>query len=171
MFSRKKAVEIPPVEEPMSRLPPSAGPASRPSNRSLLSSSRAPASAPSPGARGAAPGRGRYADPDQDSSRQELFKGARAPARSFVDRDLDEDPTERRGGQLDDEDEEVEAIKHQIRFTKQETVGSSRNALRIAREAEETARNTMNRLVDQSGQSLCIILSLRPSSLPSLSLP
>ncbi|KAG0147170.1 hypothetical protein CROQUDRAFT_34957, partial [Cronartium quercuum f. sp. fusiforme G11] len=63
---------------------------------------------------------------------------------------LDEGPHQRQAGPVDDEDEEVEAIKHQIRFTKQETVGSSRNALRIAREAEETARNTMNRLVDQS---------------------
>lgn len=145
MFSRKKAVEIPPVEQPASRPPPS--------NRSLLSSSRAPPSnssirsqaAPSYSSRG-----GRYNDTDAVDNRQELFKGARAPPRSFVDRDMDEDPRQRQRGAMDDEDEEVEAIKHQIRFTKQETVGSSRNALRIAREAEETARNTMNRLVDQS---------------------
>lgn len=150
MFSRKKAVEIPPVEEP-SRRPP-------PSNRSLLSSSRNPpsnsyATSTPPGSRNGASARGRYEQPDDADSRQELFKGARAPARSFVDRDLDEDARQpRKAGPGDDEDEEVEAIKHQILYTKQETVGSSRNALRIAREAEETARNTMNRLVDQSGQ-------------------
>ncbi|EFP94092.2 uncharacterized protein PGTG_20079 [Puccinia graminis f. sp. tritici CRL 75-36-700-3] len=54
------------------------------------------------------------------------------------------------GNQLDDEDEEVEAIKQQIKFAKQESLSSTRNALRIAREAEGTARNTMNRLGEQS---------------------
>ncbi|KZT61376.1 hypothetical protein CALCODRAFT_447309 [Calocera cornea HHB12733] len=49
-----------------------------------------------------------------------------------------------------DSDEEVEAIKKDIRWTKQETVGSSRNALRLAREAEETAKNTLLKLGDQS---------------------
>jgi hypothetical protein len=52
-----------------------------------------------------------------------------------------------------DSEEEVEAIKKDIRWTKQETVGSSRNALRMAREAEETARNTLLKLGDQSGGS------------------
>jgi hypothetical protein len=46
-----------------------------------------------------------------------------------------------------------EAIKQQIRFTKQESLASTRNALRTAREAEETARNTLTRLGDQSGAS------------------
>jgi hypothetical protein len=39
-----------------------------------------------------------------------------------------------------------------MRFTKQESLSSTRNALRIAREAEETATNTMLRLGDQSGE-------------------
>lgn len=83
-------------------------------------------------------------------NRQELFKGARAPNRSFVDRDLDDYGHQSGAQQFDEEDEEVEAIKQQIKFTKQESLSSTRNALRIAREAEETARNTMNRLGEQS---------------------
>lgn len=51
-----------------------------------------------------------------------------------------------------DEDEEVEGIKQQTRFIKQDSVNSTRNALRIAREAEETARNTLLKLGDQSGK-------------------
>jgi hypothetical protein len=48
-------------------------------------------------------------------------------------------------------EEDVEGIKQQTRFMKQESVNSTRNALRMAREAEETARNTLTRLGDQSG--------------------
>ncbi|KAM0750808.1 hypothetical protein T439DRAFT_334447 [Meredithblackwellia eburnea MCA 4105] len=48
------------------------------------------------------------------------------------------------------EDEEVEGIKQQMRFVKQESLASTRNAVRIAREAEETARATLDKLRDQS---------------------
>jgi hypothetical protein len=41
----------------------------------------------------------------------------------------------------------------QTRYVKQESVNSTRNALRLAREAEETARGTLGRLGDQSGMS------------------
>lgn len=51
----------------------------------------------------------------------------------------------------EENDEDVEGIKTQTRFVKQESVNSTRNALRLAREAEETARNTMLKLGDQSG--------------------
>ena len=50
-----------------------------------------------------------------------------------------------------DEDEEVEGIKQEMRFVKQDTLASSRNALRIAREAEETSRATLDKLGEQSG--------------------
>ncbi|KAF8339612.1 uncharacterized protein EI90DRAFT_2990203, partial [Cantharellus anzutake] len=50
----------------------------------------------------------------------------------------------------EEEDEDVEGIKQQTRFVKQESVNSTRNALRIAREAEETAGNTLAKLGDQS---------------------
>ncbi|GAA5895882.1 hypothetical protein JCM5296_006692 [Sporobolomyces johnsonii] len=49
-----------------------------------------------------------------------------------------------------EEDEEVEGIKQQMRFVKQESLASTRNAVRIAREAEETARATLDKLGDQS---------------------
>lgn len=86
---------------------------------------------------------------DSEGNRQELFKGARQPNESFVNRDMDRYDQGPRD-QFNDEDDEVEAIKQQIKFTKQESLSSTRNALRIAREAEETARNTMNRLGEQS---------------------
>ncbi|WFD20577.1 Protein transport protein S9 plasma membrane t-SNARE [Malassezia caprae] len=50
----------------------------------------------------------------------------------------------------DPEEEEIQAIKFQIRNTKQESLSSTRNALRLARETEETATNTMVKLGDQS---------------------
>lgn len=50
-----------------------------------------------------------------------------------------------------EEDQEVEGIKQQMRFTKQESLASTRNAVRIAREAEETARATLDKLGEQSG--------------------
>ncbi|GAA5981233.1 hypothetical protein JCM10908_004032 [Rhodotorula pacifica] len=49
-----------------------------------------------------------------------------------------------------EEDQEVEGIKQQMRFTKQESLASTRNAVRIAREAEETARATLDKLGEQS---------------------
>ncbi|KAJ1579182.1 hypothetical protein NDA12_006772 [Ustilago hordei] len=60
------------------------------------------------------------------------------------------DGLEQQQEQRDEEDDEVEAIKQQMRFTKQESLSSTRNAVRIAREAEETATNTMFKLSDQS---------------------
>ena len=49
----------------------------------------------------------------------------------------------------EEEEEDVEAVKQQIRFTKQESVASTRNALRAAAQAEETGRNTLARLGTQ----------------------
>jgi len=50
----------------------------------------------------------------------------------------------------EENEEDIEGIKQQIRYTKQESLASTRNALRLAREAEETARNTVGRLGTQS---------------------
>ncbi|KAI0801299.1 hypothetical protein C8Q74DRAFT_1190599 [Fomes fomentarius] len=50
----------------------------------------------------------------------------------------------------EENDEDVEGIKQDMRFMKQDSVNSTRNALRLAREAEETARNTVNKLGSQS---------------------
>lgn len=49
-----------------------------------------------------------------------------------------------------------EAIKQQIRFTKQESLSTTRNAIQTAREAEETATNTLTRLGEQTGEELNI---------------
>ncbi|KAA8917102.1 hypothetical protein TRICI_000774 [Trichomonascus ciferrii] len=51
--------------------------------------------------------------------------------------------------EMDSEDEDVEAIKSQMRFTKQQSAQSTRNALRIAAEAEESGRNTLGMLGSQ----------------------
>ena len=50
-----------------------------------------------------------------------------------------------------EDDEDVEGIKTRIWAVKQESVNSTRNALMLARQAEETARATSQRLADQSG--------------------
>lgn len=46
----------------------------------------------------------------------------------------------------EEEEEDIQATKQQIRFMKQEDVSSTRNALRIAAQAEETGRATLARL-------------------------
>jgi hypothetical protein len=58
----------------------------------------------------------------------------------------DYDKADRQLTAEEEEEEDVDAIKQQIRFTKQESVSSTRNALRVAAQAEETGRNTLARL-------------------------
>ena len=60
-----------------------------------------------------------------------------------------------------DEDEEIEGIKQEMRDVKQESLAGTRNALRIAREAEDTARGTLAKLADQSGESPGCFKSVR----------
>lgn len=87
-----------------------------------------------------------------DDDRRELFSGHN-PEKANSSRFKYDGPTlpEPTPGQENEED--VEGIKQQTRFVKQESVNSTRNALRMAREAEETARNTVNKLGSQSGAS------------------
>lgn len=82
---------------------------------------------------------------DIDRDRAQLFAGAsRQPgAKPGADR-FGNNPA-------DDDEEDVEAIKGKTKALKQESVNSTRNALRMAREAEETARGTLTKLGDQSG--------------------
>ncbi|KAJ4486189.1 protein transporter SEC9 [Lentinula aciculospora] len=95
--------------------------------------------------------RGR-ANVDQD--RNELFSGYSTQKSSGPGRFFDGPQEELRDPQPGEEnDEDIEGIKKQTRFIKQESVNSSRNALRLAREAEETARNTLSRLGDQSANT------------------
>ena len=96
-----------------------------------------------------------------EADRQQLFSGynpekAKAGNR-FVDASdrfsgAGDDGAESKQFQTqEDEDDEVEGIKQQTRFITQDSVNSTLNALRIARVAEETARNTLLKLGDQSG--------------------
>lgn len=97
-----------------------------------------------------------------DQDRSELFSGYNAQSagsnRFAAGRGLGDEPAP---GEENDED--VEGIKTQTRFVKQESVNSTRNALRMARETEETARNTLLKLGDQSGT--CCVHCLLPQSL------
>jgi protein transport protein SEC9 len=91
----------------------------------------------------------------QDPLRAQLFAGynpENAGKNRFTASDRGPELPEPTPGEENDED--VEGIKQQIRTTKQESVNSTRNALRLAREAEETARGTLLKLGDQSGAFL-----------------
>lgn len=89
--------------------------------------------------------------------REELFRGVQPDKRL--------EPTQTYGttsdadshvdGQYDlqtqeEEDEDIEGIKQEIRFVKQESLSSTRNALRMANEAEEAGRSTLTKLGEQS---------------------
>ncbi|KZW02425.1 hypothetical protein EXIGLDRAFT_759923 [Exidia glandulosa HHB12029] len=94
-------------------------------------------------------------DANVDADRAALFAGYNPEGPRRLQRDDQRQaPTEadwdRRRAEGADEEEDVEAIKQSIRTTKQESLASTRNALRIAREAEETAANTLLKLGDQS---------------------
>ncbi|GAA5918356.1 hypothetical protein JCM1841_002186 [Sporobolomyces salmonicolor] len=97
------------------------------------------------------------------AARDELLAGAPPPGQGpsrFSNNGGYQPQQEQDGGAYDgqqqaqtfenEEDEEVEGIKQQMRFVKQESLASTRNAVRIAREAEETARATLDKLGDQS---------------------
>jgi hypothetical protein len=87
-----------------------------------------------------------------DNDRRELFSGHN-PEKASTGRFTYDGPTLSEPAPGEEKEEDVEGIKQQTRFVKQESVNSTRNALRMAREAEETARNTINRLGSQSGAS------------------
>lgn len=84
-----------------------------------------------------------------NNDRNELFSGYKKPANGGSERFFDGPDIGKEPALGEENDEDVEGIKQQTRSVKQESVNSTRNALRLAREAEETARNT--RLGDQSG--------------------
>ncbi|EGW30301.1 uncharacterized protein SPAPADRAFT_63148 [Spathaspora passalidarum NRRL Y-27907] len=63
------------------------------------------------------------------------------------DLNLDIEPEQE---QVNSEDEEIEAIRQDIRFTKQESVQSTRNTLRMAQEADASGTNTLGMLGSQS---------------------
>jgi len=112
-----------------------------------------------------------------DSDRRELFSGHN-PEKASTGRFTHDGPTLREPEPGEENEDDVEGIKKQTRWVKQESVNSTRNALRMAREAEETARNTVGRLGSQSGafddSQSCLNLSpiapfLSQRNLPTLS--
>ncbi|KAK7044088.1 Protein transport protein S9 plasma membrane t-SNARE [Paramarasmius palmivorus] len=89
-------------------------------------------------------------DATLDQDRNELFAGYN-PEKAGSGRFFDgPNVALREPAPGEENDEDVEGIKQQTRFVKQESVNSTRNALRLAREAEETARGTLTKLGDQS---------------------
>ncbi|KAJ7499298.1 hypothetical protein FB451DRAFT_33678 [Mycena latifolia] len=76
-----------------------------------------------------------------DRDRNELFSGYN-PRKSGSGRFFD-------GPNIEEEDD-VEAIKQKTRFMKQESVNSTQNSIRMAREAVDTGGNTLRKLGEQS---------------------
>lgn len=100
-------------------------------------------------------------DPRLSSStvtqREELFRGAQPdrrlePVSSNNGPNDDRYRSEEHGDMQtqEEEDEEIEGIKQEMRFVKQESLSSTRNALRMANEAEEAGRSTLTKLGQQS---------------------
>lgn len=162
-FKRKDKNAIPPVAEPV-RTPSSTGSANG-GYRTTYNASRdgdlygtnSPSSGySSPSARSGPPAGGQGGD--LDKSRQELFAGYN-PDNAAPNRFSDHPAGGSGGGREygsepgpgEEDEDDVEGIKKDIRTVKQDSVNSTRNALRVAREAEETARGTLLRLGDQSG--------------------
>ncbi|CUM65268.1 uncharacterized protein PRCAT00002901001 [Priceomyces carsonii] len=69
------------------------------------------------------------------------------PEEDDLNVDLDDLPEEE---QVNSEDEEIEAIKQDIRFVKQESLALTRNTLRMAQEADASGSNTLGMLGSQS---------------------
>ena len=107
---------------------------------------------PSPAPRG-------YSNESQDINRNALF-GNRPPLQTDgyersgspygSNPEPEPDRYEEYQQQAENSDEDVEAVKQEIRFTKQNSLSSTRNAIRIASEAEETGRNSLTKLGAQS---------------------
>ncbi|KAK4935058.1 Protein transport protein S9 plasma membrane t-SNARE [Elasticomyces elasticus] len=101
---------------------------------------------------------------DNDSSRDELFGGARERMEQKPKNQVDAAPDyqynpandagdrsygaygDRQLTAEEEEEEDINATKQEVKFMKQQDVASTRNALRIAAQAEEMGRNTLARL-------------------------
>jgi hypothetical protein len=96
-----------------------------------------------------------------DDDRRQLFSGYN-PEKVSTGRFAHDGPALPEPKPGEENDDDVEGIKKQTRFIKQESVNSTRNALRMAREAEETARGTINKLGSQSGAWGIVAVDSRP---------
>ncbi|KAJ7047740.1 synaptosome-associated proteinsynaptosomal-associated protein 25 [Mycena alexandri] len=77
-----------------------------------------------------------------ENDRNELFSGYN-PTKSGSGRFFD-------GGDIEEEEEDVEAIKQKTIFKKQESVKSTQTSIRLAQQAVDTGSNTLRRLEEQS---------------------
>ncbi|EJD03920.1 synaptosome-associated proteinsynaptosomal-associated protein 25 [Fomitiporia mediterranea MF3/22] len=88
---------------------------------------------------------------DIDTDRNALFAGSAPPSEGRTNNFYDGPPSNRPAPQPGQETEEdVDEVINKTRWLKQDTVQTTRNALRVAREAEETGRATLLQLGDQS---------------------
>ncbi|ORY85624.1 hypothetical protein BCR37DRAFT_377316 [Protomyces lactucae-debilis] len=124
------------------------------------------ASRPDPYASSGRGGADPYASRPEASSRQsqstlaqrdELFRGAQqdrrtqAPTNNYNSSETpDNYGTAVEGDMEQNSDDDVEAVKQELRFVKQESLSSTRNALRMAHQAEESGRSTLTMLGQQS---------------------
>ncbi|ORY99258.1 hypothetical protein BCR43DRAFT_488977 [Syncephalastrum racemosum] len=104
---------------------------------------------------------GRYGtrrnDEYEAQARNDLFGGARPqPSGRYSGREDPDDAysNSRFGAQAqeDEEDQEIQGLKQQIRNVKQDSLASTRNALAKIAETEQSAAHTMNMLGEQSTQ-------------------
>ncbi|RUS21970.1 hypothetical protein BC937DRAFT_90843 [Endogone sp. FLAS-F59071] len=109
-------------------------------NRPSPASSRGPSSYRSDDSYSDAP-------PPRGSSR-----GGRSNASRYYEEDEDGEPYASSRFAQQQEEEEVQGIKQQIGFVKQESLQSTRNAVDKIRQAEDAAGNTLNMLGTQSQQ-------------------
>ncbi|KAJ7293612.1 protein transporter SEC9 [Mycena rebaudengoi] len=91
----------------------------------------------------------RPGDRKLDDDRAALFSGYNAE-KAGSGRFFDGPQVGREPPPGEENEEDVEGIKKQTKYVKQESVNSTRNALRLAREAEDTARSTLTKLGSQS---------------------
>ncbi|PVG04878.1 hypothetical protein CPB86DRAFT_747041 [Serendipita vermifera] len=87
---------------------------------------------------------------DLNQDRANLFAGATVQPRAGGANRYDERSGGGAGG--DEEEEDLEAIQTKTKDIKQQSVQSTREALRMMREAEETGKNTLLKLGQQSEQ-------------------
>ncbi|CCM01960.1 uncharacterized protein FIBRA_04033 [Fibroporia radiculosa] len=173
-FKRKEKNLIPPTpseqasrNDPLNRSSNNRSPNPTPvyarSNASTYIPSRDgdPYSAPYTPSSTASPNGDRYAKKDAvgdvytrgrgnvDNDRSELFSGYNAE-KAGSGRFFNNEPAGPGPSPGEENEEDIEGIKQQIKSTKQDSLASTRNALRLAREAEETARGTVGKLGTQS---------------------
>ena len=124
---------------------------------------------PSAGSRG-------FSDESQDSARNALFANRPAPppqgnsyggGRSQAEYggySNEPDRYEEYQKHAEGDEDDVEAIKQEIRFVKQDSLASTRNAIRVGLEAEEQGRTSLARLGTQSEKLSTVERSLDVSA-------